>query len=388
LAEMSGRLESVAADYNDRVATGQVLATINTDFLKLKAKIAQASVDKASANYELKVLDATNARTLFDKGLLSEYDLKTSIATMDAAAADLSSATASLEEIQTEINQYAIITSPIDGIVLERGVEAGQSVVGSSSGSSTRLFTIAEDLSMMQIEADVDELDISSVFEGQTVRCTVEADPGKTFAGKVKERRLVPSSTDNVVYYTVIILVDNATGTLLPGMTANVEFIKEQKKDVLVVPAAAFRFTPSTLGDEEIQKAVFLARLGDVSDEEKATAIARFEEQLKARAVAGQSGEAASGLSSLMGGGMPGAGGPGGPGGMGEGRPGASRTGTGTAPVSAAAAAAMKTLWYINDAGELAVTLVEAGVSDGSKTELLNAEDLEGQSFIVKVKVN
>ncbi len=120
LAQMNGRIETLNVDYNDRVKKGQVLATINTDLLKLDELQAQAAVDKAQANYTLQVLAVQNAQTLADKGLLSDYDLKTSIATRDSAKADLASAKASLAQIQTQIDQYAIISSPISGIVLQR----------------------------------------------------------------------------------------------------------------------------------------------------------------------------------------------------------------------------------------------------------------------------
>lgn len=391
LAEMSGRLESVNVDYNERVKAGQVLATINTDLLKLKAKAAQASVDKARANHDLQVLAVRNAKALFDKHLLSDYDYRTSQAMLDVNKAELASALASLEEIETEINQYAIIKAPIDGIVLERFVDAGQSVVGGTSGTSTGLFTIAEDLSKMQIEAEVDELDIASIKVGQDVRFTVEADPGSAFTGEVKEIRLVPEVTDNVVYYFVIILADNASGKLLPGMTASVEFINQKKSDVLVVPNAAFRFTPANLDAAEVRKAMYLATLGDLSTMEKAAAAERFDEQFKAQAAqAGTTTKSTTGLSSLMGGGMPG--GPGGPPGMARSGSGAQKAAGAMAALqtgtSGVAAAAKKTLWYLDASGGLAVALVEPGVSDGSKTEIIGADTLEGTNIIVKMKVN
>jgi len=129
------------------------------------------------------------------------------------------------------INQYAYITSPIDGIVLERDIDPGQSVTGGSSSTSTSLFTIAGSLTKMQIKAEVAELDISSIKVGQDVRFTVEANPGQTFSGQVKEIRLVPETSDSVVYYYVIILADNKSGKLLPGMTASVSFIKQKKEE-------------------------------------------------------------------------------------------------------------------------------------------------------------
>jgi HlyD family secretion protein len=395
LAQMSGRIEKVNVDYNDRVKGGQILATINTDLLKLQAKIAQASVDKAQANYDLQSLAVQNAKALFDKGLLSDYDYKTAQSTLEVDKAELSSAKASYEEIETEITQYAYITSPIDGIILERDIDPGASVTGGSSSTSTSLFTIAGNLSQMQIKAEVDELDISSIKTGQAVRFTVEADPGINFSGTVKEIRLVPETSDNVVYYYVIILADNKSGKLLPGMTANVTFIKQNKTDILTVPSAALRFTPSSLSDAEKQKALFLAGLPtDMGAADKEKAAADYEAAQEAQAAAKKSGTASaqtSGLTSLMSGGrmMGGAGGPpGGPGGPG-GQRSSSKTSAalGTAGKdSGASTVVRKPLWYLDDSGKLAAAMVEVGVSDSSKTEVIGAESLEGKKIILKVK--
>jgi len=325
--------------------------------------------------------------------------LKTSQSALDVRKAELSSAQASLEEIETEINQYAIITSPIDGIVLERNIDAGQSVVGGSSAASSSLFTIAEDLARMQIEAGVDELDIGSIKVGQAVRFTVEADTERTYSGTVEQIRLVPETTNNVVYYSVIVLADNSSGKLLPGMTANVEFIKEQKSDVLVVPTAAFRFTPTTLTAAEVKRAVFVASLGDMLEDQKATVLARFDEAQKALAASGTDATKSGGLSTLMSGGM--AGGPGGAGGppgapgsmggsgrtAGSGQSASGTAGTGTGAAGAARLVNSKTLWYLDESGQLAVTLVQAGASDESTTEIIGAEDLEGTKVIVKLQV-
>jgi RND family efflux transporter, MFP subunit len=430
LAQMSGRIEKVDVDYNDRVTKGQVLATINTDLLKLQAKAAQASVDKAQANYDLQALAVQNAKALFDKGLLSEYDYKTAVSTLSVDKAELSSANASLEQIETEINQYAYITSPIDGIVLERDIDPGQSVVGGST-SSTSLFTLAANLEQMQIKAEVDELDISSIKKGQEVRFTVEADSGTTFTGKVKEVRLVPESSSNLVYYYVIILADNKSGKLLPGMTASVNFIKQKKSDILTVSSAALRFSPTTLSDAEKQKALFLASLPpDMSADQKTKAESDFDAMQKQQAAAKKSGTTSqsSGLTSLMSGGMGGgAGGP--PGGFGgpgmnnqrrttrtsssSSTTGAAQGGssqqagqaagaaTGGAPsdmppdmaqggTNAASASGetvvRKPLWYLDDTGKLAAIMVEVGVSDSLKTEVSGAANLEGKKIILKVK--
>ena len=392
LAQMSGRIEAVNVDYNAKVKKGQVLATINTDMLKLSQKQAQAAVDKAQANYSLQVLAVQNAQALAAKGLLSDYDLKTSVASLDSAKADLASAKASLEQIATEINQYAIISSPINGIVLQRDIDVGQSVVGGSSATSSSLFTLTDDLSRMEIDAQVDELDISGISTGQAVHFSVEAYPSETFSGFVKEIRLLPVTTNNVVNYDVIIDAANKSGKLLPGMTANVSFVKQKKDNILVVPSAALRFTPTSLSAAEIKKEEYLASLGDLSASEKQAASARYDAAQKAIA-SGKATTAKSGLSSLISGSrVPGAGGFGGPPG---GLPGAtSRTGarttglaSGSAQAASAPAVAKKPLWYLDESGKLAVVLVEPGLSDGLTTELVGADSLEGKKVILKIKV-
>jgi len=380
LAEMSGRIEKVYVDYNDHVKKGQPLATINTDLLKLQEKSAQASVDKYQANYDLQNLTVQNSKALFDKGLLSEFDYKTAVATLSSDKADLSSAKASLEEIDTEINQYANITSPLDGIVLARNVDPGASVVGGSAATSTTLFTLAGNLAEMEIEAEVDELDISSVSPNQDVTFTVEANPGVTFKGKVKEVRLVPETSDNLVYYYVIILADNKSGKLLPGMTANVTFIKQKKDDVLTVPSAALRFTPSSLSDAEKQKALFVANLPpDISQDAKEAAIAKYDETVKTQ-VAAKATTQVGGLTSLMSGSR----GFGGPPGPGAGQTG-SQSGAGH---SGQSTVTRKPLWYADDSGKLAAVMVQAGISDATKTEIIGADALEGKKIILKVKVD
>ncbi len=383
LSQMSGRIETLNVDYNDRVKKGQVLATINTDMLKLNQAQAQASVDKAKANFNLQELAVQNAQTLAKKGLLSDYDKKTSEATLDSAKADLASATASLQQIVTQIEQYAIITSPINGIVLKRDIDVGQSVLGGSSSTSSALFTLTDDLARMQIDAQVDELDISGITVGQEVHFAVEAYPSQTFTGTVKSIRLMPNTTNSVVYYDVIIDAYNKSGKLLPGMTASVSFVKQKKTSILVAPNAAFRFSPTTLSAAEIKKETFMAGLGKLSAEERQAASDRYDAAQKAMAAGKAPARGTGGLTSLIAGGrMPGFGGPPGP-------PGQRRT-AGAAQGSKTAvptAAVKKTLWYLDDSGKLAVTVVEAGMSDGLTTELVGADELDGKKVILRIKV-
>ena len=272
LSQMNGIVEKVYADYNDRVTKGQTLVELNTDMLKLQREEQAAAVAKAQANYDLAFVTWTNQLKLAEKKLISDYDLKSAKTALDVSAAELASAKASLRVIDTQISQYAYIKSPISGIVLSKNVTVGGSVVEGSSSNSSSLFTLAADLKQMQIKASVDEIDIASIGKGQSVKFTVEAISGKTFTGKVKMIQLVPTTSDNVVSYNVIISIDNSDGTLLPGMTAEVEFIVSSEKDVLVVPNAALRYEPTNLSSAEIAKKVQAASLAGMTEEERTAA--------------------------------------------------------------------------------------------------------------------
>ena len=381
LAQMSGIVEKVYADYNDHIKKGQVLVQLNTDMLKLQKQEKVAAVEKARATYELQKTNYQNQLKLAEKQLISEYDLKSSKTTLDVDAAELASTEADLSVIETEINQYAFIKSPIDGIVLARGVDVGQSVVEGSSSNSSTIFTLAESLSQMEIQAKVDELDIAAIKKGQQVRFTVEALPGKTFPGVVDSIHLVPETTDNVVSYYVIVRVDNTEGLLLPGMTANAEFIVKSSENVLVVPNAALRYEPTSLSAAQIADKVFNAGLADLPENERAEAIANHQkEQKPAAAETAKTGQRSSGLSGLMMGPRPGR------------RPaGNAGNQNGKAPASAVGAenpvASMKSLWFMDDKGELQVLRVTTGVTDGTNTEIITDKNLDGKKIILKEKI-
>ncbi len=384
LPQMSGRALKVHADYNDRVRKGQLLIEIDTAMLKLEEKQSVAAVTKAKASLELQSTTVKNNEKLAAKGLLSEFDLAACRSALAVDQAELEAAEAALESVRTKIGSYAFVTSPIDGVILARNVDEGDNVVESSSSSAASLFTIAGDLSKMEIAADVDELDIGSIRKGQEARFTVEALPGRTFAGSVREVRLVPKTSSNVVSYTVIVDAPNADGKLLPGMTAEIEFIKERKDEVLIVPNAALRFTPAGMDAKEIAKAEFLAGLGDLTEEQRKTAEARYDEarkQAAAGAAQGQSGRPAGLTGVLMGGGP---GGPGGPGSFGGQR---NRNAAGSAGGGVAKQAARKPLWYLDAAGKLAVAMVEVGSTDGKNTEVSGQGISEGMQVILKAKV-
>ena len=349
LPQMSGKVERIFVDYNDTVRRGDILAELNTDTLRLKRDQQYASVLKARANYELQLINYRSQEALAERNLISEYDLRVSKTALDNQAADLEIAEANLKVIETEINQYAYITSPIDGIVLDRRINVGDTVVDSSNSSSTAIFTLAENLSEMQIEATVGELDVVSIHRGQPVRFSLESIRGRSFPGEVEILRMVPTVSNSVVSYTVIVKVENLDGSLMPGMTCAVDFIVERSEDVLLVPNAALRYQPAS----------------------QSTAPA-------------SSQNANASITNLMMGGAQGGRAMGGFSGGGGGRqgPGQAQGRTLSQPV------VMRNLWYISDEGKPESMQVEAGISNGSFTEIrATDEDLEGRQVILRERI-
>ncbi|MDR3338249.1 MAG: efflux RND transporter periplasmic adaptor subunit [Treponema sp.] len=375
LPRMSGKVEKINVDYNDIVRRGDIIAALNTDMLRLQREQHLAQVIKSRANYELQLINYRNLEALEEKSLISEYELKTGKTTLEIQRAELSAAEANLKVIETEINQYAFITSPIDGIVLERNINEGDTVVDSSSSNSTSIFTLAENLEEMQIESWVGELDIASIYQGQPVRFTLESLPGRFFTGTVKSKRLMPSVQDNVVSYNVIINVENREGALLPGMTCAVEFIEEQRENILLVPNAALRYQPEGLNPAQ-----------GAGAENAGT---------NAGPVSG--GQAPGGITQLLQGGMPGAGRMRPPDGGGVPQPGASGrrqagagSGAETGERRSQPASRPRSLWYIGENGGPEAVLVRTGISDGVNTEIIPLEEgsvTEGMRIILREQV-
>jgi HlyD family secretion protein len=377
LPQMSGKVEKIYVDYNDPVRKGDILAELNTDMLKLKREQQYAAVIKARANYELQKLNYQSQEALAEKNLISEYELKSTKTALDNQTADLAVAKANLKSIDTEINQFAYITSPINGIVLDRKINIGDTVVDSSSNNSSHIFTLAENLREMQIEAMVGELDIASVQKGQAVRFTLESLPGRTFNGIVETIRMVPVVSNNVVSYTVTVKVENVRGTLLAGMTCAVEFIVESSDNVLMISNAALRYQPSNMSTELIADMVFNASLENMNDEQRQAALLA-REQTKTQNVSQTTN---TGLTDLMMGTGQGTNmarqfSPGGRQGQGQGQ----RQGRNSAPV-------MRNLWYINNEGKLDVMQVQIGISSGSNTEIRAVDELEGKQVILKERI-
>jgi HlyD family secretion protein len=239
--EVSGTVSKIYADFNQQVEKGQVLLEI--DPLKAKVKVEQTRASYRSAENERQYQKRNYERTLelFEKGSVAKTELGTAEYRYINAQNSLVNAKSNLEQAELDLNNCTI-KSPIDGIVLSRAVEPGQTVAASLSAPT--LFTLARDLTQMEVKADVDEADIGTVKKGQKVEFSVDAFPNDKFTGEVQEVRLSPNISSNVVTYTVVIKANNPEQKLLPGMTANCNIIVEEALQVLTIPLRALQFKP------------------------------------------------------------------------------------------------------------------------------------------------
>lgn len=237
--QVSGTIKHVYVDYNDRVKKGQILAALETDLLEASVSEAEAGVIVADAEYLQAEEDYKRNKKLYSRGHVTEQDLLGYQTEMEKSRAAKLSSQAALTRAKINLKN-AQIRSPINGTVIERSVSAGQTVAANLS--SPTLFILAEDLSLMQIEVNVDESDIGQIKEKQKVRFTVQTWPDDLFQGTVDMIRLNPETISNVVNYTVVVTTKNKKNLLLPGMTATVDFIIQERKDVLLIDNAAIKF--------------------------------------------------------------------------------------------------------------------------------------------------
>lgn len=246
-SQVSGTISALYVDFNDRVKKSQVVAQLDPTFLKAQVAQTQADLEKADASASLAKKEYERALSLFQKNLISESERDLSLTNYELAVAQQKSARAALDRARTNLD-YATIVSPIDGVVISRDVDVGQTVAASLQAPT--LFTIAQDLAEMQVNTSIDEADIGAIGEGQQVLFTVDAYPESTFEGTVSQIRLSPEIVQNVVTYNVIIQVSNPKLLLKPGMTANVTILVDHREDILKVPAGALRFRPPMEGAE------------------------------------------------------------------------------------------------------------------------------------------
>ncbi len=335
--QVSGQVSEILVDFNDQVKKGQLLARIDPTLAQQAVADAQANLEKAQAQAVLASRDYSRNRELTSEGLVAKSAFEQTEATAQVASASVKSARVALQRAQQNL-AYTNIYAPIDGVVVARSVDEGQTVAASMS--APELFKIANDLSEMQILAQVGESDIAQIAEKQPVDFSVQALPGQTFKGTVKQVRLESTMLDNVVNYTVVVSVDNSSGKLMPGMTARVKFLTKSAENVLKVTNSALRFKPSDEQLAELRKNAPARNANANANSTASTDTQSATPRRERRAAAGARGN----------------------------------TGFGT-------------LYYLDTEGKLAVARVRTGISDGTTTEIRGRELKEGMRVIAGTAV-
>ena len=333
--QVSGQVSAIYADFNDHVTKGQLIARIDPTLQEQAVREANAGLERNEAELAKAQRDFDRDQRLHDRQMLSDSDFSTSQYAMAVAQANAKSGQVALERARRNLS-YTSIYAPIDGIVIERNVDVGQTVAASLS--APQIFLIANDLSQMQILASVDEGDVGQIHEGQAVRFTVQASANEPFTGVVRQLRLQSTTTENVVSYTVVIGVQNPNNKLLPGMTATVAFLTGSATDVLLVPNAALRIRPTP------------AMLAQV-DSPKTTASTTVSDTARAGRAARTGGPTSTGQTAR------------------------------TARAGGTANEAV--LWYLGSNGKLTTTRVHAGISDGQKTQVDGAGLAAGLQVVI-----
>jgi HlyD family secretion protein len=352
--QVSGQVTAEFADFNDHVTKGQLLAQIDPTLAQQAVRDAQAQLDKAQAQLRQTQQEYDRNAPLARDNYISASEFSTVQVNLSVAQAGVKSAQVTLDRAKQNLS-YTNIYAPINGVVVERNVDVGQTVA--SSLSAPQLYLIAQDLSQMQILAAVDESDIGSIKAGQGVQFTVQAYPGRNFVGAVDEVRLQSKLQDNVVSYTVVVKVDNADGRLLPGMTATVEFITGSANNVLTVPNAALRFRPSA---EELAAAGLPATAGQDTTRRS-----------RGGAAGGSTAGAGAGGSGARAGAAGGAGGAAGAAGAARPR----RAGGGPGGPG--------TIWTLDATKKLKPIRVRIGLSDGQRTQITSDSVTAGMQVII-----
>ena len=342
--QVSGQISALFVDFNSKVKKGQLIAKIDPILQEQAVADAQAGVSRAEAVVTQTQLEYERSKKLHDQQIATDAEFNVAQSNYSVAMANLTSARISLQKARQNLS-YTNIFSPIDGVVVERAMDVGQTVAASLS--APKLFVIANDLSRMQILASVDESDIGKIVAGQPVTFTVQSFPDRQFTGTVEQVRLNSTTLNNVVSYTAVVSVSNEDGKLLPGMTASVKLVTASADSVLTVPATALRFTPP-------EGAKTNAPQRPVQRDSAAPA---------PNAVAGGAPQ----------GGFPGGGFPGGPGGANARRP----RPAGTQPGS------MATLWTVDTEGVLTPHRVRIGISDGQRTQITARDLQQGASIVI-----
>jgi HlyD family secretion protein len=339
--QVSGQVSATLVDFNDEVEEGQLIARIDPTILEQEVRSSSAALEKRQAEAAQKKWEVERAEVLYKGGLVPESDYRTAKLAAASTQADLEAARIALDRARRNL-AYSEIRSPIDGVVVERNVSVGQTVAASLSAPV--LFRIAEDLSRLQILVAVDESDIGKIHRGQTAEFTVQAYPEERFRGTVQQVRLQSTTTENVVSYGVVVDVSNPDLRLVPGMTATVEFVVAEAKDVLKVPNAALRVRPT-----EAMRAQLRGARDGVRAEGQ-----RVPDEVRRRVEQARPGE----------------------GGTGEGRRArGGRSGSGEP---------MAVLW-VAEGKQVRPVRVRTGLTDGQETEIVAADLQEGMQVVAGI---
>ena len=333
--QVSGQIEHLYVDFNDRVRRGQLIARLDTTLLVLAVEQARAEVERSEADLDQKQFLLAQATRLSETSSVTETELRAAQYNATAAQSSLRQSRTSLARAEQNL-RYASVYAPIDGVVIERDVDVGQTVAASLA--APQLFLIAEDLGRMQILVSVDESDIGRIREGQTVRFTVQAYTNRTFTGGVRQVRMQSKTSENVVNYTVVVAVENRDQALLPGMTATVSFEIAKADSALRVANAALRFRAS----DEMLETWRAAHAADTTGPRL---------------------------------------------GAGSGRPLADSV-RGRRPPADSGRGAPVQLWYLDAGGQPALTFVRTGLTDGQMTAISGPEVREGMRVITGVASN
>ncbi len=337
-SQVSGILSKINVDFNDPVKKDQIIAQIDPTFLEASVRDAEASLQRSKAQYNESKRSFERTKTLLAKNLSSQADYDAALTQYESNSAARKQAEAQLERAKINL-RYATIKSPIDGVVISRAVDVGQTVAASFSAPT--LFTIANDLTKMQVQASVDEADIGKVDDGQEVTFTVDAYPEQTFKGTVRQVRLSPKLEQNVVNYTVIIDVPNPDMKLMPGMTATVTILVTKKEGVLKVPTTALRFNPL---QEQIEIRKDSSKTSSADDSARAERRKQFMNRMQQEGGGSFDSQAMQKRMMLRGGGK---------------------------------------IYILNKNKKLEPIMVRTGLSDGTYTEIVRGKVDEGQEIVI-----
>ncbi len=362
--QVSGIIAKLYADYNSIVKKGQIIAQIDTTFLVQAVKDAEANLERAKAQQADSRRAYERIKSLYERGLESQATYDAALTALETSSAQVKSAEAALERARVNL-AYATIYAPIDGVVIDRKVNVGQTVA--ASFSSPTLYTIANDLRRMQVQTTVDESDIGRVAIGQHATFTVDAYANEVFEGTVSQIRLAPTTIQNVVNYIVIIDVDNDRLKLMPGMTANVKILVGEAKGVLRVPNMALRFQPpgELIDSTALKQQQENRRQGIPANQQHAARQLPLREQNKTATAA-------------------------------QGTPPVRRTFgiTPTFPEYQKSGYDIREFkgfgrfWVVNEKGKLVPVFVQTGLNDGRFTEIHNATLAEGQKIVIGLQGN